>query len=53
MKEIYCVVYGKYRKFKNHKLWYIFDKTLVLLLFAVGAIMKMKTILKKKNQLKY
>ena len=30
MKKIYCVIYGKYRKFKNPKVSYIFEKTLVL-----------------------
>ena len=30
MKKIYCVIYGKYRKFENPKMPYIFEKTLVL-----------------------
>ena len=30
MKKTYCVVCGKYRKFKNPKKSYIFEKTLVL-----------------------
>ena len=30
MKEIYCVICGKYRKLKNPKVSQIFEKTLVL-----------------------
>ena len=30
MKEIYCIDYNKYRKFKNPKISYMFNKTLVL-----------------------
>ena len=30
MKKIYCVVFGKYKKVKNPKISYIFEKTLVL-----------------------
>ena len=30
MKKIYCVICGKYRKFKNPKISYIFGKTLVV-----------------------
>ena len=30
MKKICCVVFGKYRKFKNSKTSYAFEKTLVL-----------------------
>ena len=30
MKKLYWVICGKYRKFKNPKIWYIFEKTLVL-----------------------
>ena len=30
MKEIYCVICGKYKKFKNSKISYIFRKALVL-----------------------
>ena len=30
IKTIYCVICGKYRKFKNLKISYIFEKTLVL-----------------------
>ena len=30
MKQLYCVIYGKSRKFGNPKLLYILGKTLVL-----------------------
>ena len=30
MKKIYCVICGKYRKFKNPKIPYIFKKPFVL-----------------------
>ena len=30
MKKLCCVVCGKYRKFKNPKISYIFERTLVL-----------------------
>ena len=29
MKKLYCVIFGKHRKFKNPKILYIFEKTLV------------------------
>ena len=30
MKKMYCVIYGKYRKFRYTKISHIFEKTLVL-----------------------
>ena len=30
MTKIYCVICDKYRKFKNPKILYVFEKTLVL-----------------------
>ena len=30
MKKIYCVICGKYRKFKKTKMSYIFEKALVI-----------------------
>ena len=30
MKKFYCAICGKYRKFKNPKISYILEKTLVL-----------------------
>ena len=53
MKKLYCVICGKYRKFEKPKISYLPEKTLVLLSFVVSQRMKMKNLLKKKNQLKY
>ena len=30
MKKLYCIIRGKYRKFENPKISYLFGKTLVL-----------------------
>ena len=30
MKKIYCLICGKYKKFKNLKIYHTFEKTLVL-----------------------
>ena len=30
MKALYCIICGKYRKFKNLKISYIFERTLAL-----------------------
>ena len=43
--QIYCIICGKYRKFKNPKISYIFDYWF--------AEIKMEENLKKKNQLRY
>ena len=51
MKKLYCVFCGKYRKFKNPKIKYIFEKRFFLLLTA-SAIFK-EEYLKKKNKLRY
>ena len=47
MKELYCVICGKYRKFAKHKISYLLQKT-VLYVMNEG-----EKYLKKKNQLKY
>ena len=52
MKKLCCVICGKYRKFKDPKISYIFKISLVLSIFAVSAIVKIKKYFKKKNQLK-
>ena len=39
MKKLYCVIYGKYRKFKNPKIPYIFEKTFVLSIICISARM--------------
>ena len=54
MKKVYGVICGKYRKFKNPKISFIFGKlSFFFLLFSVITTMKMKKYLKKKNQLRY
>ena len=51
MKEIYCVICGKYKKFKNSKISYIFRKALVLSVICSQCKNEDKTKkLKKKNQ---
>ena len=52
MKKLQCVICAKYRKFKNPKISYIFEKQFFLL-FAVSAKIKMKKYLQKKIQLRY
>ena len=34
MKEIYCIICNEYKKFKNPKISYIFEKTLVLFIIC-------------------
>ena len=53
MKKIYCLICGKYRKFKNPKISKMSKKTLVLSVISRKCKMKMKKYLKKKNQLRY
>ena len=50
MKKIYCVICGKYRKFEKSKI-YLLEKTLVSLLFAVSAKMKIKKIFKEEESI--
>ena len=54
MKKIYWIKCIKYRKFKNPKILYIFDKTLALSIICgkCNAVI-MKKYLKKMNQLRY
>ena len=51
MKKIYCVTFGNYRKFENPKISSIFEKTIVLLLFAVSVWMRMKKIFKEEESI--
>ena len=53
MKSIYCVICGKYRKFKNPKISYIFKETLVLSIICSKCENEDEKYLKKKNQLRY
>ena len=49
MKKIYCVICGKYKKFKNPKISYIFEKTLVLSIICSKFVNEYERILKEKN----
>ena len=53
MKKLYCVIYGKYRKFEKSKISYICEETLVLSISCSKCKSKNKdeNYLKKKNQL--
>ena len=54
MKKIYWIKCIKYRKFKNPKILYIFDKTLVLsIICGKCSAVIMEKYLKKMNQLRY
>ena len=53
MKKIYCIKYKKYRKFKNPKIPYIFDKTLIILVICGKHVSNYEKYLNKKNQLRY
>ena len=52
MKTLYCVICGKYRKLKNPKISYIFEKTLFLSIVCSKCEIEMKKYLKKKNKLR-
>ena len=34
MKKIYCIICGKYKKFKNPKTSYIFEKILIIFIIC-------------------
>ena len=51
MKKIYCIKCNKNRKFKNPKITYFLNRTLVLSLFVKSVEVIMKKYL-KKNQLR-
>ena len=52
MKKIYCVICGKYKKFKNLKTSYIFEKTLIIFIICSKCENEDRKYL-KKNQLRY
>ena len=52
-KKIYRVTCGKYKKFKNSKISYIFEKTLVHFIICSKCSNEDEKILKKINQLRY
>ena len=49
MKEIYCSIRSKYRKFKNAKISCIFDKTLVLSIICDECSSNDEKIFKEKE----
>ena len=51
MKKLNCVICGKCRKFEKSKISYLLEKTLVSLLFAVSAKMKIKKIFKEEESI--
>ena len=53
MKKIYCIKCNKYRKFKNPKIPYIFDKTLIIPIICDKCGSNDKTYLPNKNRLRY
>ena len=53
MKKIYCVICDKYRKFKNLKISYIFEKRLALSIICSKCENEDEKFLKNKKQLRY
>ena len=51
MKNIYCFVYGKYKKFKNPKTLYILQKTLVFSIFYSKCGSKDEKIFKEEESI--
>ena len=49
MKKLYCVICGKYRKFKKPKISYIFEKALVLSIICSKCKNKDEKIFKRFN----
>ena len=49
---MYCVICDKYRNYKNPKISYIFEKTLVLSI-TCSKCKRDDECLRKKNQLRY
>ena len=52
MKKIYCTVCGKYKKFKNPKISFIFEKILVLSIICSNYGSKDKNIFKEEELIK-
>ena len=50
VRKIYCAICGKYRKFKNLKISYIFEKTLAL--YSIEMIKNFDLIKRKRKQKK-
>ena len=52
MKKFYCVVCGKHKEFKNPKISYILEKTLVLSIICSKCSSKDEKILEKEESVK-
>ena len=53
MKKIYFIRCNEYRKFKNPKIAYTFDKTLVIPIICDKCGSNNEKIFKEENQLRY
>ena len=53
MKKVYGVICGKYRKFKNPKISFIFEKLSFFSIIFSNRNNEDEKCLKKKNQLRY
>ena len=51
LKKLYCVICGKYRKFKNPKISYILEKTLVLSIICSKCKNEDEKIFKEKESI--
>ena len=51
MKKLYCVICGKYGKYKNHKISYIFEKKLVLSIICSKCRNEDEKIFKEKESI--
>ena len=52
MKNVYCVICGKYRKSEKPKMSYLLQKTLVLSIICSKSKNEDENFLKKRNQLR-
>ena len=50
-KKIYCVVCGKYKGFKNLKIWYLLEKKILSIKVIVAV--RIERYLKKSNKLRH
>ena len=53
MKKIYCAICGKYRKFKNLDISYIFEKTLVLSIICSKCKHEHEKIFKEEESIEF
>ena len=51
MKKLYCVICGKYRKFKNPKVAYIFEETLVFSIISSKCENKDEKVFKEEDSI--